>query len=316
MSRSRFALPALALAAVLARPASAQPGVEVALHPKVATVGDRIVAVLTVPATASPGGDPRFPAWGKRWGGAEIVEAGAVRKESAPGGTVYRQRLALTSFAVGPVSLPPVPLSVEAGAGKKTLLTPAGLGFEVRSVLPPESGPGKEPDAKPAIAPQPLPWGRAFWWTAGGLGLALALVLFALRRRMRARGSGEEAKPALAPFEELVEELAGVGPGASALETHTRISHALRRYLSRRLPFPALESTTSEIQRQLAARRMPAAIAARTVELLRACDLVKFARWPVDPTEARSRLASARSLAQDFEGHFAPPAPAPREGTR
>jgi hypothetical protein len=301
------------LAAILARPVSAQPGVEVALHPKVATVGDRVVAVLTLPASATPAGDPRFPVWGKRWGGAEIVEAGAVQKESTPGGAVYRQRIVLTSFAVGPVSLPPVPLAVSAGAEKRTILTPGGLGFEVRSVLPAANDKEKEPEAKPAIAPRPLPLGAAFWWTAGGSALALALVLFALRRRLRTKASGEEARPALAPFEELVAELAGVGPGTSALEAHTRISHALRRYLARRLPFPALESTTSEIQRQLAARRMPAAIAARTVELLRACDLVKFARWPVDAGELRGRLTAARDLAQDFERHFAPPAPAPRE---
>lgn len=315
MIRPRFALLPLALAAILARPVAAQSAIEATLHPKVTTVGDRVVVVLTLPASATPGGAPRFPAWGKRWGQAEIVEAAAVRKETTPEGAVYRQRIALTSFAVGPVPLPPVPLAVNAGPGseKRTLLTPAGLGFEVRSVLPPASDKEKEPAAKPAIAPLPLPVGQAFWWTAGALVAALALVVFALRRRMRGKVSGGATRTALAPFEELAAELDGVGPGTSALEAHTRISHALRRYLARRLPFPALESTTSEIQRQLASRRMPAAIAARTVELLRACDLVKFARWPVDSSEVRGRLTAARGLAQEFEGHFAPPAPSPRE---
>ena len=93
------------------------------------------------------------------------------------------------------------------------------------------------------------------------------------------------------------------------LALHTRLSLALRRYLGRRLPFPAVESTTAEIQRQLLSRRMPGPVARPLVELLRACDLVKFARQEVDAARARERVAAARRLAGELEVHLAPREP-------
>jgi len=242
------------------------------------------------------------------------VKVEPPRKEHTSEGTAYRQHLWVTSFKTGSFALPPVPIQVRTKAGARSLATPPNLAFEIRSVLPPREK-GKDPRPKPAVPLLPLPIGRAFWWTLGALTLACAALLWtdARRRKRRAAEAGKEPKPLLPPFEELVQALGGIGEGASALEAHTQISRALRRYLGRRLPFPALESTTTEIQRQLAARRMPAAIVGRTIELLRACDLVKFARRSVEEAETRRRHESARAVAQDFEGHFAPPAPAPRK---
>jgi hypothetical protein len=50
-------------------------------------------------------------------------------------------------------------------------------------------------------------------------------------------------------------------------------------------------------------------VARQTVELLRACDLVKFARQEVDESRSRGRVAAARSLAQELESHLAPREP-------
>jgi hypothetical protein len=319
VKRPATALPALAVILALAilasgarSAASAQPGLQATLSPPVATVGDRIEVVLTVPASAQPIDQPRFPTWGKRWGEAEIVKVGPPVRENTASGAVYRQRLWVTSFKTGSFALPPVPIGILKSGGAQVLSTPPALAFEIRSVLPAQE---KEPSPKPAAPLLPLPIGRAFWWTLGAMALACAALLWidARRRKRRAAEAGKEPKPILSPFEELVQALGSVGDEASAVEVHTRISRALRRYLGRRLPFPALESTTSEIQRQLAARRMPAAVVGPTIELLRACDLVKFARRPVDDAETRRRHESARAIAEDFEGHFAPPAPAPRE---
>ena len=96
---------------------------------------------------------------------------------------------------------------------------------------------------------------------------------------------------------------------------HTRLSFALRRYLGRRLPFPAVESTTSDIQRQLLSRRMPGPLVRQTVELLRACDLVKFARQQAAETTARERTATARRIAEELESHLAPREPEVLEAT-
>src|SRR6185295_10852729 len=130
-----------------------------------------------------------------------------------------------------------------------------------------------------------------------------------LWRRSRAAAPAAAAAPPLPPFEELTAELGRLGSEPSMIALHTRLSLALRRYLGRRLPFPAVESATSEIQRQLLSRRMPGPLVRQTVELLRACDLVKFARQEVAGSQARERAESALRIAGEFESHLAPREP-------
>jgi hypothetical protein len=238
------------------------------------------------------------------------VASDPVVKEETAQGTVYHQRVVLTVFKTGRFALPPAGVTVPLRSGAVVLSTPGGLGFEVRSVLPAGE---KDPQPRPAAPPLPLPAGRAFWWTLAGCAAAIALAAWAHARKRRARGEAAAEKPFLSPFAELAAALERLRQTGSALEVHTGLSLALRRYLSRRLPFPAVESTTSEIQRQLHSRRLPHAVARPTVELLRSCDLVKFARRPASEHDSAARLEAARGLVQEYEAHFAPPAPAPRE---
>jgi hypothetical protein len=131
----------------------------------------------------------------------------------------------------------------------------------------------------------------------------LALLGWLLwRQQRRARGAEAEAtRPPLPPFEELLGELDRLAAEPSAVRLHTRLSLALRSYLGRSLDFPAAESTTSEIHRSLLSRRMPGALVRQTVELLRACDMVKFARQEVGEDRARERLAAARQVGREIE---------------
>ncbi len=177
----------------------------------------------------------------------------------------------------------------------------------MQSVIPQSE---TNPQPKPAAAMRPVPLGLRFWWTVAALStLCLAgLWLLYLQSRRRAAALGP-ARPALGPFEELVAEIEGLRAEPSMLAVHTRLSFALRRYLGRRLPFPAVESTTSEVQRQLLSRRMPGPVVRQTVELLRSCDLVKFARQDVGETLARERAEAARRIGGDFEVQLAPPPP-------
>jgi hypothetical protein len=296
---------ALLLALLVSAPALAQapPKVEVSLNPKEGTVGDRMEAVLTLradPATLT--GEPRFPAWGTTWGDAEILEKGAperVQEKEGSGATVWRQRIVLTAFRPGPVNLPPVDVAVPLRDSTVQAQTPAGLSLTVRSVLP--AG-GEQPAPKPPAPPRQLPIGETFWWTLAGSLLVLLAVAWALWRRLRAEAAGAEvARPALPPFEELLGELDLLASEPSVVRLHTRLSLALRSYLSRSLSFPAAESTTSEIHRILLSRRVPGAVVRQMVELLRACDMVKFARQEVGEERARERVANARQLAREVE---------------
>jgi hypothetical protein len=159
------------------------------------------------------------------------------------------------------------------------------------------------------------PLGAAFWWTFAGMAALSTLLAFALwRQSRRRRATAGVERPALAPFAELSGALDALDSEPSMLRLHTQISLALRRYLSRTFAVPALESTTSELQRALtfnaAGRRLPSALVRQTVELLRGCDMVKFARLEVGETRGRERIAAARQLAGDLERIARPPAPA------
>ncbi|MFL6192925.1 MAG: hypothetical protein ACJ75H_02045 [Thermoanaerobaculia bacterium] len=293
---------------LLAAPALGQASpVTVTLAPNAPTVGDRVQATITlrIPA-ARLIGEPRFPVWGKTWGEAEVVGHGEPVRTERDGIAVYEQRITIAAFRPGQVPLPPVALAVPLQTGTVRAATPAGLALAVRSVIPQSE---KEPKPKPAAPPRPLPLGERFWWTLAAMLGACLLAAFLRWRRRRAAVEAPAERPALPPFEELAATLDRLANETSMVSFHTQLSLALRRYLGRRLPFPALESTTSEIQRQLLSRRMPGPMVRPTVELLRACDLVKFARQPVGETQARERAEAARRLAAEFESHLAPREP-------
>lgn len=300
---------------LLALPAAAQtePKVEVSLTPKdQLTVGDRAEAVLTLrvdPSTLA--GDPRFPVWGTSWGDAEVLAKGEAEKVEVNGATLWRQRVVLAAFRTGRVELPPVEVAVPLRDRTLKARTPAGLALTVRSVLPAGE---KEPALKPPAAPRQLPIGEAFWWTLAASSCLLALLAWMLWRRRAGDAAEEAARPELPPFDELLSELDRIAEEPSVVRLHTRLSLALRSYLGRSLGFPAGESTTSEIQRALLARRMPGALVRQIVELLRACDLVKFARQEVAPERTRERLATARQLGRETETWARPVEPVDLSG--
>ena len=289
----------------------AAPGIQisVALPAAAVTVGDRAEAVITVrvPPTARLAGEPRFPVWRGAWGEAEVREQGEPRRAAGPGGVAhYRQRLVLAAFHPGRVQLPPVAIALPLGTGTVQAWTPAGLALTVRSVLPAGAA-AKDLHLRPAAPLRPLPLGTAFFCALAVLAAAAAAGIWALWRRERRRraAAGEEglaARPLLAPLPELLAALDRLGSEPSPLALHTGISQALRRYLGRAVGFPAPESTTTEIQRRLLARGWPSAHVRPAVDLLRACDLVKFARQQVPAADARERLAAARRLGEEIEG--------------
>ncbi len=301
------------LLVLLSLPALAQPAprLDVTLNPRQVTVGDRIEAVLTLRVDpASLAGDPRFPVWeqrGRTWGEAEVLEKGqAQRTGEENGAAVWRQRVVLAAFRTGRVELPPVAVAVPLRDRTLQVQTPAGLAVQVRSVFPSNE---KDPKPKPAAPPRQLPIGAAFWWTLAALSAVALLALWAVwRQGRRTVAATEAARPPLPPFDELLGELDRLGDEPSTVRLHTRLSRALRQYLGRSLDIPALESTTSEIQRRLALR-LPGALVRPAAELLRACDLVKFARQEVGQERTRERVAAARQIARVMEQHLRPVEP-------
>lgn len=272
------------------------PQVDVALDPPVLTVGDPVEATLEI-VVAGDGSDVLFPDWSKGWGDAEVLDAGEVERTPIGEGARLRQRLRLTAFKPGKVALPPVAIRLDRD-GSSRVSTPAGLELEVRSVLPEDEA---EVAPMPPEPPRPLALPTAAYWTMGAL--VAAIVAAALVARRRARG----AKPvrALSPFEELVGALGALGDAAPE-PGYERLSNALRRYLGRALDFPAVESSTREIERALAARRLDPALVQRAARLLRESDLVKFGRRAAARELLAQRAADARGIGEAVELHLRP----------
>jgi hypothetical protein len=212
------------------------------------------------------------------------------------------------------VALPRVAAAVPLRGATVQAESPGNLALTLASVLPVKKEGEKDPAPKPAAPPLSLPLGAPFGWSTLALAAVCGGLGYLLWRRSQ-KGVAAAAVPALAPLDELLAGLDRLA-GEPSVRLHTRLSLALRTYLGRTLAFPATESTTSEIHRRLLARRLPAALVRRTVELLRACDLVKFARQEVGETVSGERLGAAREIGGELAGHLAPPVEAPGTGER
>ncbi len=321
-----------------AEPPRGEIRLDVELAPGVHTVGDRVAATLSLRVPAgSLAGEPRFPAWrpvppeggpadatagGQRsWGDAEVVAAGPIEREERGETVIFRQRLVLAAFTPGRLPLPPIGVALPLAGGTIETTTPPDLALVIASVLPPPATAGAgtdrrsaEPAPRPPAPPRPLPLGTRFWWTAAlGTLACLAALAWAYRRTRPARrsassaaaGADPTARPDLSPFEELAAALEAARRAVP--ETgHALLSLAVRRYLGRRLRFPGPESSTSEVHRELTGRRLPAGVAVRAVDLLRACDLVKFARRRTDADALGTRAATALAVAREVEDDLRP----------
>lgn len=281
---------------------------EVTVAPQTVTVGDRVHAVLTLTAPAGAvTGPPRFPTWKGRWGDAEVLSTGPVeRAPAANGRATWRQEVTLALFQTGKITLPRLAAQVPTAAGTAAVRTGAPVALTVASILPDGADP-KTLDPTPPAPIRRLPAGAPFWWTlAGAAALAGALALLGAARRQRpGAGAAVASRP---PFEELTGRLDALlaAPPASPEQAHVALSHALRRYLGRRLGFPAAESTTTEVRRRLGRLGLPDTVSEPTVLVLQRCDAVKFARCPTDAAQLRGNVNLTRRLAGALEAHLTP----------
>lgn len=300
----RFALRLGVLSLVLSATAvtAAEPRLATEIEPRRLTVGDRaeLVVSLDLPAEV-PADAVTWPSWNDRFGPAEVLAIGPVESAIEGGERRLRQRIVLTLFETGSFTLPSVAVTLATGAGPRTM-TAQALGVEVVSVLPAGEMP---PEPKPPAPPRPLPLDARFWWlVAALLAACLGALGWLIAASARRRPQAEE--PVLAPLAELERALADLDGESDTVTVHAGVSLALRRYLGRALAFTAPESTTTEVDRALRRRRLETGLVRRTVELLTACDMVKFARREATGEETRRRLEEAARLGEDVERWLRP----------
>jgi hypothetical protein len=280
----------------------AAPRIEVSISPTEVTIGDRIEMVVTVLAESpNDSAAVRFQAWEETLGPAEILEVFPVEQFRGDGDqAIFRQRLALTVFRLGEVTLPPVEAAVVDQSGE-TPLTSVSSQIVVRSVLPDEA---ETVEAKPPAPPARRGLGDAFWWVTGAMLATCLVAIVALWRQTDEVEAGEDGRPRLAPIDELRRSLAALRHESEIEPIHAEVSLAVRRFLGRVVDFPAAESTTTEVRRELRRRNLSADVVRQTNDLLSRCDLVMFARQEVPLDTARACIDDARSVAEDVLAEY------------
>ena len=214
-------------------------------------------------------------------------------------------RLKLAAFATGDLKIPPFFVSWQEPTEVLAARSDS-IGIKVVSVMPKDMKDIN--DIKPQIPfPNYLPlWILLGLIAAAGLGL-LGWRLYGRYRRIKLYG-----KPLPDPWDEALLALDAIPacewerPGR-VKRYYYSVSEVLKRYLTRRFEFPALDQTTSEIIRDLKSRKVPERDGFG--EFFRGSDMVKYAKHIPPPADIAAVIPAARELVKATT-----PAPEPTGG--
>ena len=137
------------------------------------------------------------------------------------------------------------------------------------------------------------------------LGVLTVLVGYYLRKRRQPLPvpvTNENDTPLA--HEVAYEELAAIEAAdwlrRGDIETyHTQIAYVLRQYIDARYHIPALELTTTGLLQAMLRAEIAAPYIERTQQLLANCDMVKFATYQPELSEASARIADARWIVDE-----------------
>lgn len=210
------------------------------------------------------------------------IQSGEPQKEEG-GGITQTVTYEIVLHKVGHVTIPELEYKVIDANGDEEERTAGPAKVDVQSVLTNAEG---EPQPKDIRSPVevPLHWKRFIIPVAALIGAMIAGIL--LYRWFSRRERPEVAPPPLPvklPHEIALEEIETLraddpfGQG-SAREHFFRLSEIVRKYIEGRYGVLALERTTHEIESEFDERFVMMEIKAPLMNLLKACDLVKFAK--------------------------------------
>ncbi|MBL7981507.1 MAG: hypothetical protein JNL52_06805 [Flavobacteriales bacterium] len=231
----------------------------------------------------------------------EVIRRGAMDTLRSENGTIARinQRLEITSFDTGFWAVPPFTFTVD-GRNLET----APLLFEIRGVAVDEGG--RPRDLSPLFEP-PFDlgyWLRQHWmWITAGialLGLIIAMIIqFRKPRKPKASTPAPVAqRPVHERFLELLDriEKEQLWQAGDHKAHQSQVTDAVRGYIEERYDIPALERTTDELLQAIRVTTLSPEQQQLLANMLRAADLVKFAKAVPSPSENEQLLRSARDF--------------------
>ena len=305
--------PALAVTLVIAlaaplRAAAAQgsalAGVRVGIsaQPDTVTVGDPIVIRVRVAAPA--GATIAFPAGPDSGAAVEAIASRTLTTNPATGGGVD-QTAAYTVVAWDVGNVPAGLGDVVVTAGGETRHLPLStIEVHVKSVLPADTTLRVPKPARPPIDIV-VPWWKKWWPLLVALAVIALLLWLWWRRRNRGPARVAVIDPVAFAEREFgrIESLGLVDAGERGRHVALMVD-VLRDYLALRVPAARASLTSSELASALRAVR--AVPHARLAALLDEADLVKFARRPLTPDQARALGREARGIVRDVETALTP----------
>jgi hypothetical protein len=290
---------ALALAAVLlwAVPAFAD---QLAVEPDNAPIGTPIRLTLAIDLKKGEKAVP--PSGVKLPQGGELV---SIHPPSATpkndGGQTLSQTYEIVMWEVGKTSIPEIEYAVISPDGKEEKRHAGPVKLTIVSVRTDPATADKPKDIKPPVDVT-LQWGDYAW--AALSALAMAVAVYFIYRRWKNRPEKPVATPGMSPppprlpYDAAMEKLEALGRddlfGAGrGREFFFRLSDILREYVEGRYGLPALERTTAELEREFGPNHAIEPAQRAFIALLRACDMVKFAKVAPVKTHADEALEKA-----------------------
>ncbi len=306
-------LAAAAGAAAFAAPAGEAPSVEARLDKDRAAVGEPITMTVTVRLAPPLHWEARSV--GDRIGDFDVeqvqgpgpaphAEGAADPNAASPGPAAACWVFRLTAFRLGKLQIPPITLrGLREGSPEPVSAVTQPLDVEiVATVTDPE---GKPADIREGFG---LPPDRSGWiWAGAGLVAAAGALLLGSRlwRRLRRRAidtpRGAPPAPTRPAYDRCLEALeallrSGLLEAGKIKEFHVALSEIVKRYLGEVYGFDAIDRTTWEAMRDLAATEASASLRSETGVFLSECDLVKFAKHRPGPAEVQETVARARKI--------------------
>ena len=273
---------------------SAQPKAIASLQPERIETGDTTGLLILVSGLNTEPKEVDFSPWNAVFPISNIIRRSDWRRS----GTQWTRRFTLIAFDSASLELPP--LNVRVASGK-----PLETNELTLTVFPTRAGSEITDLAKiRAIRREPESWMDYWPWGLGAMA-AFSLLFWWLRKNQRKPQpvlvQTTTEPPPVSPSELALRQLSQLQQkqlwkNGQAKEHYAELSLILREYLETRYGIAALESTTTEIQKLLAATDFPPDLRPDLKDLLQKTDLVKYAQSQPAESVHEAVLSKAREL--------------------